>query len=136
MKLTTYSDGGARGNPGPAAAGIVIKNEAGKIVAAYGEYLGVQTNNYAEYSALLSALKRAKTLGATYVECILDSELVVKQMQGIYKVKEPTLQKLFVQVYNVAQQFKKVTYRHTMRAGNSEADAEVNKILDASKLGK
>ena len=133
MKLTTYTDGGARGNPGPAAAGIVIKNDAGKILTHYGEYLGHQTNNYAEYSALLSALKKAKELGATEVDCVLDSELVVKQMQGEYKVKEPTLQKLFIQVYNAATRFKKITYRHTLRSGNKEADAEVNKILDNQK---
>lgn len=130
MKLITFTDGGARGNPGPAAAGIVIKNEAGEIIAHYGEYLGHQTNNFAEYSALLSALKKAKELGATEVDSVLDSELVVKQMRGEYKVKEPTLQKLFVQVYNTAAQFKKVTYRHTRRANNKAADAEVNKILD------
>lgn len=133
MKLTTYTDGGARGNPGPAATGIVIKNSAGKILAAYGEYLGIQTNNYAEYFALLTALKHAKTLGAREVDCVLDSELVVKQMQGVYKVKEPTLQKLFIQVYNAAQQFKKVSYRHTRRENNQAADAEVNKILDSQK---
>ncbi len=133
MKLITHTDGGARGNPGPAAAGIVIKNEAGVVLAHYGEYLGHQTNNFAEYSALISALKKAKELGATEVHCVLDSELIVKQMRGEYKVKEPTLQKLFMQVYNTATQFKKVTYRHTMRAGNKEADAEVNKILDNQK---
>ena len=131
MKLTTFTDGGARGNPGPAATGVVIKNEAGKILAAYGEYLGSQTNNYAEYSALLSALKKAKSLGATTVDCVLDSELVVKQMQGLYKVKEPTLQKLFIQVYNAAAAFTRVTYRHTARANNTEADLQVNKTLDA-----
>lgn len=131
MKLTTYTDGGARGNPGPAAAGIVIKNELGKTIAAYGEYLGHQTNNVAEYSALLSALKKAKELGATEVECVLDSELVVKQMQGVYKVKEPTLQKLFIAVYNVAAGFKKISYRHTMRENNKEADAQVNIAIDA-----
>jgi ribonuclease HI len=136
MKLTTFTDGGARGNPGPAAAGIVVKDENKTILAAYGEYLGHQTNNYAEYSALLSALKRAKELGADEVDCVLDSELVVKQMQGVYKVKEPTLQKLCVQAYNLAQQFKRVTYRHVMRADNKEADAEVNKILDAEAKNK
>ena len=130
MKLTTYTDGGSRGNPGRAAAGIVIKNEAGETIARYGEYLGVQTNNFAEYSALLSALAKAKEFGASEVACVLDSELVVKQMRGEYKVKEPTLQKLFIQVYNAAVQFNQVTYRHTLRHGNKEADAEVNKILD------
>ncbi len=130
MKLITHTDGGSRGNPGPAATGIVIKNVEGKVVAAYGEYLGVQTNNVAEYSALLSALTKAKELGATEVDCILDSELVVKQMRREYKVKEPTLQKLYLKIYNLTTQFKKVTFTHTLRAGNKEADAEVNKVLD------
>ena len=133
MKLTTYTDGGARGNPGPAAGGIVIKNEAGKTIASFGVYLGIQTNNVAEYSALLEALKKAKHLGATEVECVLDSELIVRQMRREYKVKEPHLQKLFIQVYNVTAEFKKVTYRHVLREQNKEADAEVNKILDAQK---
>lgn len=131
MRLITYTDGGARGNPGPAAAGIVVKNEAGEILAAFGKYLGEQTNNFAEYTALILALEKAKELGADEVDCVLDSELVVKQMRREYKVKEPTLQKLFMQVYNAAQAFKKVTFRHTLRAGNKEADAEVNKVLDA-----
>lgn len=130
MKLTIYTDGGARGNPGPAATGVVIKNAKDKTIASYGEYLGEQTNNYAEYSALISGLKKAKALGATEVDCVLDSELVTKQMKLEYKVKEPTLQKLFIQVYNLATQFKKVTYRHTLRHNNKEADAEVNAILD------
>ncbi|OGH68322.1 MAG: hypothetical protein A3I29_04760 [Candidatus Magasanikbacteria bacterium RIFCSPLOWO2_02_FULL_44_11] len=130
MKLTTFTDGGARGNPGPAAAGIVIKNDRGETVAAFGVWLGHQTNNYAEYTALLSALQKSKELGATEVDCVLDSELVVKQMRREYKVKEPTLQKLFVQVYNLAEQFKKVTYQHVRRENNKEADEEVNKILD------
>ncbi len=130
MKLTTYTDGGARGNPGPAAAGVVIKNETGATLAAFGSYLGRQTNNFAEYTALLLALKKAKELGATEVNCVLDSELVVKQMRGEYKVKEPSLQKLFIQVYNLTQQFKKVAYRHVLRHLNKEADREVNKALD------
>lgn len=133
MKVVTYTDGGARGNPGPAASGIVVKDETGKTLSAFGVYLGIQTNNVAEYTALLEALKKAKELGATEVDCVLDSELVVKQMRGEYKVKEPTLQKLFIKVYNVAAGFKKVTYRHVMREKNKEADAEVNKILDAEE---
>ncbi len=130
MKLTTYTDGGARGNPGPAAAGIIIKDATGKTVAGYGEYLGRQTNNYAEYAALISALKKAKELGATEVECVLDSELVTKQMKREYKVKEPTLQKLFISAYNPAGAFTKVSYRHVLREKNKEADAWVNKVLD------
>jgi ribonuclease HI len=130
MKFYINSDGGARGNPGPAAAGIVIKDEKGKTIAEFGEYLGEQTNNFAEYSALIAGLKRAKTLGATEVECVLDSELVTKQMRGEYKVREPNLQKLFVQAYNAASAFKKTSYRHTLRHNNTEADRIVNKILD------
>ena len=133
MKLTTYTDGGARGNPGPAASGIVIKDESGNTVAAYGEYLGHQTNNYAEYSAIISALKKAQELGATEVDCIADSKLVIEQLQGHWKVKEPTLQKLFLQAWNLLQGFKHYTLSHTLRAGNKEADAEVNKVLDRER---
>ncbi len=130
MKLTIFTDGGARGNPGPAATGVVIKDEAGKILAAYGEYLGEQTNNYAEYMALISGLKRARSLGATEVNCILDSELVTKQMKQEYRVREATLQKLFIQAYNAAAVFQKVNYKHVLRAKNKEADRLVNDTLD------
>jgi ribonuclease HI len=130
MKLITYTDGGARGNPGPAALGVVIKDTTGKTIAGYGQYLGAQTNNFAEYSALISALQKAKELGATEVECIMDSELVTKQMNRIYKVKEPTLQKLFIQAFNLSSGFKKVVFKHIFREHNKEADAWVNKALD------
>lgn len=130
MKLFIYTDGGARGNPGPAATGVVIKNEKDGTLAAYGEYLGRQTNNYAEYAALISALKKAKELGATEVECAADSKLVVEQLNGRWRVKEPTLQKLFVQAWNEMTKFKSIRLTHIRRAGNKEADAEVNKILD------
>ncbi len=136
MRLITFTDGGARGNPGPAATGIVIKDEAGHTIDAYGEYLGEQTNNFAEYSALISALKRAKELGATEVECRLDSELVTKQMQGKYKVRDPGLQKLFVQAYNASTAFKKITYHHIFRESNKEADKQVNETLDKKNLSK
>ncbi len=130
MKLTLYTDGGSRNNPGPSATGVVIKDEKGQVVAAYGEYLGKQTNNYAEYSAMISALKKAHELGATEVACIADSKLVIEQLKGNWKVKEPTLQKLWLQAWNLLQKFKKYSLAHTLRAGNKEADAEVNKILD------
>lgn len=133
MKLITYTDGGARGNPGPAAGGIVIKNEAGEIIDSFGEYYGEQTNNFAEYSALVSGLKKAKELGADEVDCILDSELIVKQMRREYKVKEPTLQKKFIEAWNAAAVFKKTSFRHTARENNRQADAIVNKILDERK---
>ncbi|MFH1947513.1 MAG: ribonuclease HI family protein [Candidatus Magasanikbacteria bacterium] len=130
MKLIIYSDGGARGNPGPAATGIVIKDEIGKTIDAFGEYLGEQTNNYAEYMALISGLRKAKELKANEVECLVDSKLVCEQLKCNWKVKEPTLQKLFVMAYNLSVGFKKVTYRHIPREKNKEADAEVNKVLD------
>lgn len=133
MKVTLFTDGGSRGNPGPSATGVVLKDESGTTIMSYGEYLGVQTNNVAEYSALLSGLTKAKTLGADEVDCILDSELIVKQMNGQYKVRHPNLQSLFVKIFNLRQQFKKVTFKHTLRGGNKEADAEVNKTLDAEK---
>ncbi len=130
MKLKIFSDGGARGNPGPAGIGVVIKNEKNKTVAAFGEYLGEQTNNFAEYSALIAGLKKAFELGATEVECHLDSELVTKQMKGLYKVREATLQKLFVQAYNAGQKFKKISFRHIYREDNQAADALANKAMD------
>lgn len=133
-KLIIYTDGGARGNPGPAATGIVIKDKFGTVLSHYGEYLDKQTNNYAEYSAIISALKKAHELGATEVECITDSKLVIEQLKGNWKVKEPTLQKLFVQAWNETQKFKKITLKHIPRARNKAADAEVNKILDAQRL--
>lgn len=130
MKLILYTDGGSRGNPGPAATGIVIKNEKGEMLAHYGEYLGVQTNNYAEYSAAISALKKAKELGADEILYMTDSKLVVEQLNRRWKVKEPTIQKLFMQAWNVLQGFKKVHIRHVYREKNKEADAEVNRVLD------
>lgn len=130
MKLIIQTDGGARGNPGPAAAGVVIKNEQNEILTSYGEYLGKQTNNFAEYSAIISGLKKARELGADEVECLLDSQLIVEQLNGRWKVKEPTLQKLFLQAWNETRKFKKVKIRHIFRHNNKKADAEVNKILD------
>lgn len=131
MKLTIYTDGGSRGNPGPAATGIVIKDESQNVLAAYGEYLGTQTNNFAEYSAIISALKKAKELGATEVECLADSKLVIEQLSGHWKVKEPTIQKLFIEAWNALHQFKPYSLKHIRREKNTEADAEVNKVLDA-----
>lgn len=129
-KLTIFSDGGARGNPGPSAHGVVIKDENGKTIEAYGEYLGKQTNNYAEYSGIISGLKKAKELGADEVECIVDSKLVCEQLNRRWKVKEPTLQKLFILAWNEIQKFKKVEIKHILREGNKEADQELNKVLD------
>lgn len=130
MKVTIYTDGGARGNPGPAATGVVIKDEKGKVLSAFGDYLGKQTNNYAEYMAIISGLKKALDLGATEVECVADSKLVVEQLNRRWKVKEPTLQKLFIEAWNLMQRFKRVRISHVLREKNKEADAEVNRVLD------
>ena len=133
MKLVTLTDGGSRGNPGPAAIGVVIKNTAGHIVAGYGEYIGHATNNVAEYSALISALKKALALGATEVECKMDSMLVAEQMNRHWKVKNAHIQKLFIEAWNAAAVFKKISFKHIRREYNTEPDAWVNKALDARK---
>jgi ribonuclease HI len=128
-KLTTFTDGGARGNPGPAGIGIVIL-EGDKQVEAFGKYIGETTNNQAEYQALIVALRRASELGAEEVECKLDSELVVKQMRREYRVKEPGLQALFMAAWNSCAAFKKVSFSHVRREQNSAADAQVNEAID------
>jgi len=128
--FTLHTDGGARGNPGPAAIGYVLK-DAGRLVAKHGETIGDATNNVAEYTALLKGLKRAKTEGADSVECKLDSLLVVEQLNRNYKVKDAALAKLFTQVWNLAQQFKKVTFAQVPRELNDHADELVNQALDA-----
>lgn len=129
-KLILYTDGGARGNPGPAGIGIVIKNESGETIEAYGRYIGETTNNQAEYKALISALEKAAELGANEVACFLDSELVVKQLNHEYKVRDPDLAPLFLQVWNQLNKFKKVSFAHIPREKNKEADHEVNKAID------
>lgn len=131
MHLSLYTDGGSRGNPGPAATGIVIKNDSGDILAQYGEYLGEQTNNYAEYMAIISALHKAKELGGTELDCYADSKLVVEQLNRNWKVKHPAIQPLFIKAWNALAAFEKTRIHHIYRDANTEADAEVNKILDA-----
>jgi ribonuclease HI len=128
-KLVTFTDGGARGNPGPAGIGIVIM-EDGAVLEAYGSYIGETTNNQAEYRALIAALTRAFELGAEEVECKLDSELVVKQMRREYKVRDVGLQTLFLAAWNLCTGFKKVTFSHVRREQNAAADAQVNAAID------
>lgn len=128
--LTIYTDGGSRGNPGAAAIGLVIKTESGELLYSHGSYIGITTNNVAEYSALIKALEEAFNLGATNVKIHMDSELIVKQMQGLYKIKEPTLQTLATQVKSLLQKFEAHSFTHVRREFNKEADAMVNKALD------
>jgi len=133
-KLIINTDGGARGNPGPAGIGAVLKNEEGEIVAEISEYIGETTNNQAEYKAAIEGLKKAKELGVEEVYFNLDSELVVKQINREYKVKNAGLAPLFLEIHNLSQSFKKVTFNHVRREFNKEADALVNVAIDKAML--
>ena len=133
IKLIIYTDGGARGNPGPAGIGAVIYNENKKVVKEISEYIGETTNNQAEYKACLRAMEEAKKLKALELDFYLDSELVVKQLKREYKVKNKELAPLFIKIYNLSQQFKKVSFTHVRREFNKEADRLVNEALDARK---
>lgn len=127
--VSLFSDGGARGNPGPSASGFVIyKNE--EIISREGKYLGIATNNQAEYSAILLGLEKAFSLGILELNCFLDSELVVKQLKLEYKVKNKELAHLFLKVWNLSKKFKKISFNHIVREKNKEADKIVNEILD------
>jgi ribonuclease HI len=131
MKLITYSDGGSRGNPGPACGGAVVKNADGEVIETLSKFLGKATNNVAEYTGIIIALEAAKRHGATEVEMRMDSELAVKQLKGEYRVKNPALAALFLEVKNLATKFQKVSFKHVRREQNTEADAAVNACLDA-----
>ncbi len=129
-KLVIYTDGGARGNPGPAAAGVVIQNEQGEIVGKFSKYLGETTNNQAEYQAVILALEQAKRLGAQEIEFYLDSQLVVEQLNRNYRVKDHALGRLFIQIWNLSQSFNKVSFKHIPRQQNKLADRLVNQAID------
>jgi ribonuclease HI len=130
--VVVNTDGGARGNPGPAGTGVVIKDDQGNILYAVGEYIGEATNNVAEYKALIRALAQAAVLGAQEVRVNMDSELIVKQMLGQYKIKEPTLQQLAAEVIKLKNNFQNVTFTHVRREYNKEADVLVNQAIDAA----
>lgn len=129
-KLISYTDGGARGNPGPAAIGGVLQNENGETVAEFGEAIGEATNNQAEYQAIIKALEKAQELGAQEVEAYLDSELVVRQLNGEYKVKHANMKPLFEEAQGLVGKFKKVTFAHVFREDNVRADELLNEVLD------
>lgn len=132
QKLIINTDGGSRGNPGPAGIGVVFSDEKGQILARYKEYIGEGTNNIAEYRALILALTKAKDFETDEIECRLDSELVVKQLTGHYKVKDDKMKDLYAQVQELAF-FKPIKFIHVRREQNKEADALVNEALDESK---
>ena len=130
---TIHSDGGARGNPGPAAIGVVVTCN-GQVVETISKCIGETTNNQAEYQAIIAGLEKAIELKAEEVECFLDSELVVKQLRHEYKVKNKDLASLFVKAHNLSLQFKKISFIHIPREQNKAADKLVNKALDAILL--
>ena len=132
MNAILWTDGGARGNPGPAAYAYVLETEDGTVLDARGEAIGHATNNVAEYSALVAGLRRAAELGVTALELRSDSELMVKQMRGEYRVKNRDLQGLFLDASRAARAVGDVTYTHVRREHNELADRLVNEALDAA----
>ncbi len=132
MKARLFTDGGARGNPGPAAYGFVLEAEDGTVLEARGGAIGVATNNVAEYSALLEGLRRAAELGVSELEVVSDSELMVKQMTGVYRVKNEALRGFSVEAARLARDLGRVTYRNVRREENELADRLVNEALDSA----
>ena len=130
MKAKLFTDGGARGNPGPAAYGYVLEAEDGTVLAAHGERIGVATNNVAEYRGLIGGLEKAIELALGEIEVISDSELLVKQMTGEYRVKNEALRELSLQASRLARQVGNVSYRAVRREHNELADRLVNEALD------
>jgi ribonuclease HI len=130
VRVRLYTDGGARGNPGPAAYGYVLESEDGTVLAAHGERIGVATNNVAEYRGLIGGLEKAIELALEELEVISDSELLVKQMTGEYRVKNEALRELSLQASRLARQVGDVSYRAVRREHNELADRLVNEALD------
>ena len=131
MRVIVHVDGGARGNPGPAAAAAVVSDPDGQVLDEAAEVLGVATNNVAEYRGLLLGLQRAQELGATEIDVINDSELVAKQVNGEYKVKHPDMKPLHAAAREALGHFERWSMRSVPRAQNADADALVNQALDA-----
>jgi ribonuclease HI len=130
MNVIVHVDGGARGNPGPAAAACVITSPAGELLAEHAELLGTATNNVAEYRALLLGLAKARELGASAVEVVGDSELIAKQVKGVYKVKHAAMRPLYLEAMQALRGFQSWSIRTVPRAQNADADALVNAALD------
>ncbi len=133
MKATLYADGGSRGNPGPAASGAVLYGDDGAVLAEIGTFLGVTTNNVAEWTGLLQGLEAALARGVDELAVRLDSELVVKQLSGDYRVKHPGLIPLHAKAKMLLRKFGRVDVRHVPRKENKAADAVVNQVLDAHR---
>ncbi len=133
MKATLFADGGSRGNPGPAASGAVLFAEDGEVLAEIGEYIGIATNNVAEWNALVIGLRRARELGIDEISIRLDSELVVRQVTGVYRVKHADLIPIHTKAKVLLREFKHYDIRHVPRKQNAAADAVVNQTLDAAR---
>ena len=129
-RFSLNTDGGARGNPGPSAIGGVIKDHNGKVLHQFKEYIGISTNNFAEYSALIKGLSLALENNIKVLDCYLDSELVVKQINGLYRVKDENLKLLYTKVKDLIFGFNSVSFLHVKRSENSAADKLVNQALD------
>jgi ribonuclease HI len=130
MIIKIKSDGGARGNPGPAGIGAVLYKQNDEVLTTISEYIGIATNNQAEYKAIIAALKKAKELKATEIIAYLDSELIVKQVKGEYRVKNKDLAPLFLELHNLKLSFKKSQFIHIPREENKEADKLANQAMD------
>jgi len=135
MRATLSTDGGSRGNPGPAAYAYVLEADDGTVLAAHGEAIGVATNNVAEYSALVAGLEKAIAVGVSELEVISDSELMVKQMRGEYRVKNEALRDLSARASRLAREIGSVSYKAVRREQNKLADQLVNEALDAEAAG-
>lgn len=133
MKATLFADGGSRGNPGPAASGAVLYAEDGSVLEEIGTYLGISTNNVAEWTGLLEGLRAALELGVDDLTVRLDSELVVRQLNGVYRVKHPGLIPLHQEAKRLLRRFARVDVGHVRRAENAAADKLVNQVLDAHR---
>jgi ribonuclease HI len=133
VRLVVHVDGGSRGNPGPAAGAAVISAADGELLDEASELLGVATNNVAEYRGLLLGVRRARELGATEVELVNDSELIAKQLSGLYKVKHPDMRPLHAQALALLREFDDWSIRSVPRAQNEQADALVNAALDGAR---
>ncbi len=139
-KIIIYTDGGSRGNPGPAAIGIIFCNQKKQVIKKYSRYLGKATNNVAEYQAAISALKKFKALfgkklaKSTEIELNSDSELLTKQLNGEYKILDSKIQPLFLEIWNLKLDFKKVKFKLISRKKNKEADSLVNEVLNSQPL--
>ncbi|HJW93832.1 MAG TPA: ribonuclease HI family protein [Thermoanaerobaculia bacterium] len=132
MKITAFVDGASRGNPGPAGYGVFMTTDSGEVIEVCG-YLGKTTNNVAEYAGLLEALAVAQSEGATELEIISDSLLLVQQMLGKYRVKHPNLIPLYEKAKVMSRAFRRFSIRHTLRAGNKDADRLANKAVDRAE---